>query len=313
MAKSKLTTLRINQKIAIQPPESAEINAHIEKVTHGTIGNLAAAIARELNFPEKDAKVIEQVAPFHDIGMLYVPESIISSSKLLGVDEKAIIRTHVPLGLALLHGGNTSHIRTTKIIIETHHERWDGSGYPYKLEGIRIPKVGQVVAIADVFTALTSERPHRKALSPQEAKKFVLEQSGKEFDPTVVAAFDSVMQFNEDPQQDEAILQGKLNLLGLYDLLNSFIQNQVTGKLRIYSQNTEGLILLNNGKLIHARINQVIGEEAMVTLLKVSQESDASFRLEPLQEDMIEEFISIETPTTPLLLSTAVKLDHLSK
>jgi len=313
VAKPKLTSLRINQSIAIQPAESTEIHAHIDKLSHGAIGNLAASIARELNFPDKDAKVIEQVAPFHDIGMLYVPESIISSSKLLGVDEKAIIRTHVPLGLALLDGGNTSHIRTTKIIIETHHERWDGSGYPYKLEGIRIPKIGQVVAIADVYTALISERPHRKALSPQEARQFILDQSGKEFDPTVVAAFDRVLKPNEEAPQEEAILQGKLNLLGLYDLLNSFIQNQVTGKLRIYSQNTEGLILLNNGKLIHARINQVVGEEAMVTLLKVSQEADASFRLEPWQEDMIEEFISIETPTTPLLLSTAVKLDHLNK
>lgn len=313
MAKSKLTSLRLNQKIAIQPSENVDIQVLIEKDSHGTIGRLAAKIAKALNFPDKDAKVIEQVAPFHDIGMLYVPESILSSSKFLGVDEKAIIRTHVPLGLAILHGGNTSHIRTTKIIIETHHERWDGSGYPYKLEGIRIPKVGQVVAIADVYTALTNDRPYRKALSSEAAKQFILEQSGKEFDPTVVAAFDKVMQLSEESPQDEAILQGKLNLLGLYDLLNSFIQNQVTGKLRIYSQDIEGLILLNNGKLIHARINQVVGEEAMVTLLKVSQEADASFRLEPWKEDMIEEFISIETPTTPLLLSTAVKLDHLNK
>ncbi|MCA9839432.1 MAG: HD domain-containing protein [Trueperaceae bacterium] len=308
MAVSRLQSLHLTQI-----PKLEDLSFQLEAeggMDANSVGPLSARIALQLGVDARNAEIIRKVAPFHDIGMLYIPESITSSPRNLSPAEYAIIKTHVSLGMAMLQGGNSSHLRIAKIIIETHHERWNGSGYPYGLKGLRIPKVGQIVAVADVFSAMTQNRPYRQALSVAEATREILKQSDRLFDPSVVAAFEKAVISDTRPQQDEAILEGKMAVLGLYDLLNSLIQNGATGKLRIYNREEEGLILMYRGKLIHARISQTTGEEAMVRMLAASQTPDANFRLEPWDDQLAEEFQSIDTPTIHLMLSAAVKLDH---
>ena len=301
--KPEETAAFIDYKLELEQPDM-DVNS---------VGSLSARMALELGVDPKNAEVIKKVAPFHDIGMLYIPESITTKPGRLTQAEYAIVKTHVSLGMAMLQGGNSSHLRIAKLIIETHHERWDGSGYPYGLKGVQIPKLGQLVAVADVFNALTQSRPFRQALSLTEAKREILRRSDKLFDPSVVAAFEKAVILDTKPVQEEAVLEGKMAVLGLYDLLNSLIQNATTGKLRLYTRDSEGLILMYRGKLIHARISEMTGEEAMVAILAASQTVDASFRLEPWDDQLAEEFQSIETPTIHLMLSAAVKLDHLSK
>lgn len=312
MAVSRLTDLHL------KPSETAayiDYKLELEQpdIDVNSVGSLAARMALELGVDPKNAEVIRKVSPFHDIGMLYIPESITTKPGRLTQAEYAIVKTHVSLGMAMLQGGNSSHLRITKMIIETHHERWDGSGYPYGLKGVQIPKLGQLVAVADVFNALTQSRPYRQALSLDEAKREILRRSDIHFDPSVVAAFEKAVVLEMRAAQDEAILEGKMVVLGLYDLLNSLIQNGATGKLRLYTRDKEGLILMHRGKLIHARISEMTGEEAMVAILAASQMPEASFRLEPWEDALAEEFQSIETPTIHLMLSAAVKLDHLNK
>jgi hypothetical protein len=276
------------------------------------VGYLSASISKAMGVPDTQASFIEQAAPLHDIGTIYIPQGILQKPEKLTSDEYEVIKTHVQIGKNMLWDASSMIIRTAKLIVETHHERWDGSGYPHGLKGNKIPRIGQIVAVADVFDTLTHDRPYRKAWAFEHALEEVMDQSGKAFDPQVVNAFYKVIKTNPNlmPLEDKALLQGQLGVIGLYDLLNSCMQNKVTGKLRLYTEHSEAIILLYQGKLIHARVDALTGEDAMVTILGKTESETTHFRLEPWKEDFPEEFVSIEIPTAQLLLRTAVKLDH---
>ena len=109
-------------------------------------------------------------------------------------EEFDIIKGHAAIGARLLSNGHSEFVQLAEIIALSHHERWDGRGYPQKLEAEAIPLEGRIVAIADVFDALTHERPYKKAWPAEEAQDEIDRQSGQQFDPRVVAAFLAVRQ-----------------------------------------------------------------------------------------------------------------------
>ena len=153
------------------------------------VGNLAARLAAELGMPQEEIEVLRQAAPLHDLGKIGIPDSVLLKSGRLTPDEMQIMRTHATVGGRLLTGAKFAVLRLAEVVALTHHERWDGSGYPAGLAGVAIPLVGRIVAVADVFDALTHPRPYKPAWSVAEAVAEIRAQSGRHFDPAVVVAF----------------------------------------------------------------------------------------------------------------------------
>ncbi len=127
--------------------------------------------------------------PLHDIGKIAIADAILSKPGKLTPEEMAIMRTHVTIGARILENGSSDLIKTAELIAQSHHERWDGAGYPDKLSGTDIPIEARVVAIADVFDALCSERPYKKAWPIEKAYAEIIACSGTHFDPACVTAF----------------------------------------------------------------------------------------------------------------------------
>jgi putative two-component system response regulator len=161
-----------------------ETGAHIERV-----GEHAAGIARRLGLDEADVKRFRLAAPLHDIGKIGVPAGLLQKKGPLTDPERAVMQNHTDAGRDLLAGSGVDLLELAATIAWTHHERWDGSGYPRGLAGEEIPLAGRIVAVADVFDAITSDRPYRAALSVEEAFAIIAEQRGTGFDPAVVDAF----------------------------------------------------------------------------------------------------------------------------
>ncbi|KGE73142.1 HD domain-containing phosphohydrolase [Spirochaeta lutea] len=146
---------------------------------------------------QRKVREIFWFAPLHDLGKIGIPDAVLFKQGGFTPEERRIMETHVPMGTAILQELNTNlgqylsqHFLTTAVeIIETHHERWDGSGYPNKLKESAIPLAGRIVAIADVFDALTSERPYKDAWPLEKAYQFIESQKGLHFDPFLVDQF----------------------------------------------------------------------------------------------------------------------------
>ncbi|RYF41684.1 MAG: HD domain-containing protein, partial [Cytophagaceae bacterium] len=158
------------------------------------VGYLAARIGRKLGMSEAQVGLLQQAAALHDIGKIAVPDHIWLKLGPLTPKEAEIMRTHAAEGARLLQDGQSEVIQMAETIALTHHERWDGQGYPYGLAGEEIPLVGRVVALADVFDALIHERPYKRAWPMERARDEIIAQSGKHFDPKVVAAFIALLQ-----------------------------------------------------------------------------------------------------------------------
>ena len=153
------------------------------------VGEMAALLARELGFSEAQIEVIRHAAPLHDVGKIGISDNILLKPGKLTGDEFEVIKSHTMIGARLLAGGHSHFVQMAEIIALSHHERWDGNGYPQRLQGENIPIEGRLVAIADVFDALTHERPYKKAWPVEEAQAEIESQSGRQFDPRAVAAF----------------------------------------------------------------------------------------------------------------------------
>jgi putative two-component system response regulator len=156
------------------------------------VGNVAALLARELGLPQSDVDLIRRAALLHDVGKIGIPDSILHKLGRLTPEEVEFMKTHTLIGGRLLTGGRSELTRMAEQIALTHQERWDGSGYPLGLKGEAIPLAGRIVALADVFDALTHERPYKKAWSLKDALAEIRRQSGRQFDPQVVEAFFSL-------------------------------------------------------------------------------------------------------------------------
>jgi putative two-component system response regulator len=153
------------------------------------VGHIAALIAQKMHLPPARVELIRRAAPLHDVGKIGVPDNILLKPGRLTPEEFEIIKPHTTIGAALLSGGHSEMVKAAESIALTHHERWDGSGYPVGLKGEDIPLEGRIVSIADVFDALSHDRPYKKAWPLEDCVAEIERNSGRQFDPQVVSAF----------------------------------------------------------------------------------------------------------------------------
>lgn len=146
-------------------------------------------IAEALGWDEAQCHTLQLAAPLHDVGKIAVPDSILLKPGKLSTEERSIMEQHAFHGETILSDSRCDLIQVAALIAGSHHEHWDGAGYPKGLRGEGIPLVGRIAAVADVFDALTTERPYKKAWSPEAARDYIRERTGAQFDPDCVAAF----------------------------------------------------------------------------------------------------------------------------
>lgn len=157
---------------------------HIQRMSH-----YAAAVARKMGLPDEEADNILYAAPMHDIGKIGIPDSILLKPDRLTETEWDVMKQHTVIGACILEGSGSPLVEYGRIIALTHHERWDGSGYPLGLAGEDIPLIGRITSLSDVFDALVSRRPYKDPISVEETCAMMEAGRGKHFDPKVLDAF----------------------------------------------------------------------------------------------------------------------------
>jgi len=146
-------------------------------------------IAKKLGLSDKEVQNILYTAPMHDVGKVGIPDSILMKKGKLTKEEFDIIKTHSAIGAKILSNSKSDIIKTAEQIALTHHEKWNGKGYPQGLSGKKIPLVGRIVCLADAFDALTAKRPYKDSYPIEVACEIIKKERGKQFDPDVVDVF----------------------------------------------------------------------------------------------------------------------------
>jgi putative two-component system response regulator len=165
----------------------AYTRGHVERVQ-----SLAVELGTALNWSLEDMIILEFGALLHDVGKIATPESVLNKPGQLTSEEVEIMRAHTTAGAHIVDG--VPHLRAAKAYVLSHHERWDGTGYPQGLVGTEIPREGRLMAIVDVYDAVTSDRPYHKGITQKEALEFLRSGSGKHFDPEMVDIFCKIRQ-----------------------------------------------------------------------------------------------------------------------
>ncbi len=153
------------------------------------IGRYCAVLGRALGLPAAEVEIGSQAATMHDVGKIAIPDSILRKRGSLTASERRIMETHTEIGARILAGSPSKLMQAGELIAISHHEKWDGSGYPRRLAAGSIPLWGRICAIVDVFDALTSKRPYRRALSVEEALDIMRPERGRHFDPRLFDVF----------------------------------------------------------------------------------------------------------------------------
>jgi putative two-component system response regulator len=152
-----------------------------------------------------DVESIRIASPMHDVGKVALPDHLLLRPGALNPEERAEMERHTWIGYQILAGSGSALLELGATIALTHHEKWDGTGYPRQLTGSAIPMEGQVAAVADVFDALTSDRPYRKAFSLEETMRIMRDERGKHFDPRLIDLFfenvDQLMEIRDRHSQ----------------------------------------------------------------------------------------------------------------
>ena len=187
------TVLRLSKAAEYRDPETG---AHIIRMAH-----YSQLIAKELGLTLEQQELLLEAAPLHDIGKVGIPDGILLKPGKLTESEFEIMKQHAKIGYEVLKGSSSRVLQSGAEIAHCHHEKFDGSGYPQGLSGETIPLFSRIVAVADVFDALTSERPYKKMWDDESAKLLIRSQTGLHFDPQCVDAFfrgwDEVMKIRE--------------------------------------------------------------------------------------------------------------------
>ena len=152
------------------------------------VARQSALIAEALGAEDRFVELIRRAAPLHDVGKIGIPDSILLKAGKLTDSEMEVVRSHTVVGARLLSGGNSDLVKMAQRIALSHHERWNGRGYPQGLRGEAIPLEARVVGLADVLDALTHRRPYRSASTIEEALDEVRKERGQHFDPALVDA-----------------------------------------------------------------------------------------------------------------------------
>ena len=180
-ARERETIFRLSKAADSRDPETG---AHILRMA-----NYSRIIGEYLGLSDADQQLLLEAAPMHDIGKVGIPDNILLKPGKLTVDEFTIMKRHATLGYEILSGSSSDLLNAGAVIALAHHEKFDGSGYPNGLAGEEIPLFARIVAVADVFDALTSERPYKAAWEIDKALAFLHEGSGQHFDPRCIDAF----------------------------------------------------------------------------------------------------------------------------
>jgi len=161
-----------------------ETGLHIKRMSH-----FARLIAERIKLTPNQCETILHASPMHDVGKIGVPDSILMKPGRLDADEWETMKSHTVIGAGILTASSSRILQVGEIIALNHHEKWDGMGYPRGLSGEDIPIEGRLVAIADVFDALTSKRPYKPAFPNEKAVGIMKDERGKHFDPNLLDTF----------------------------------------------------------------------------------------------------------------------------
>jgi len=178
------TILRLSQAAEYKDQETGQ---HIQRV-----GFYIQRIGQAISLSDQEIDDFLYASPMHDVGKIGIPDSILMKPGKLNEEEWAIMKQHTTIGGKILSGSDSSTLKTAEIIALTHHEKWDGSGYPNNLKGLEIPLSGRLTAIADVFDALTSKRPYKEPFPMEKAFAIMKDGRKKHFDPDLLDAFFAV-------------------------------------------------------------------------------------------------------------------------
>ena len=162
---------------------------HVERVA-----DMTARIAEKLGLPFSEIQILRRSVRLHDVGKIAVPDGVLLKEGALTPDEREVIQTHTTTGGRILQGSRFPVLISAEQIARSHHERWDGTGYPNRLKGEQIPLAARIAAVADVFDALTNSRPYKPAWTVGDAAKEICDNAGTQFDPHVVKAFQEVIE-----------------------------------------------------------------------------------------------------------------------
>jgi putative two-component system response regulator len=161
-----------------------ETGMHVNRMSR-----FSCLLAEALGLPASQCELVQHASPMHDIGKIGIPDRILQKPGKLDAGEWEIMKTHTEIGAEILSGSSSKLLQMAENIARSHHEKWDGSGYPNGLKGEDIPIEGRIVAICDVFDAFTSERPYKKKWPVEKAIQEVKNNSGIHFDPVLVNKF----------------------------------------------------------------------------------------------------------------------------
>ena len=165
-----------------------ETGNHIQRMSH-----TSRLVARKLGFSPEKAYLMLHASAMHDVGKIGIPDDILLKPGKLDAEEWKVMKSHTTIGASILGDDDCEVLKMAKMIAQSHHEKWDGSGYPEGLKGEEIPLEARITSICDVYDALTSIRPYKDAWSSEDAIKLIKEESGTHFDPAVVDAFLAVL------------------------------------------------------------------------------------------------------------------------
>ena len=174
----------INRLVIASEYRDDDTGDHIVRVA-----GYCALIAEKQGLSEAEVDYIRMTAPMHDVGKIGIPDSILLKPGKLTVEEFETIKSHTLIGAKILGGSSSEILRLAAEIALTHHEKWNGKGYPKGLAGTEIPLVGRITAIADVFDALTSKRPYKEPFPVEKAVDIIAQERGAHFDPELADAF----------------------------------------------------------------------------------------------------------------------------
>jgi putative two-component system response regulator len=197
--KTHLSLVKINELEKVQKATVfmlGEAGHYNDNDTGSHIWRMAAysrALATAAGWPEIMAELMELAAPMHDTGKIGIPDEILKAPRKLTPEEWVIMRKHTQIGADILNKSDSKLINLASEIALSHHEKWDGSGYPNALAGEAIPESGRIVAIADVFDALTMKRPYKDAWPIDDVINEVIKSSGTDFDPRLVDIFIKIL------------------------------------------------------------------------------------------------------------------------
>ncbi len=161
-----------------------DTGAHVQRVS-----SFSALIAEALKLPPGEVEIIREAAPMHDVGKIGIPDAVLQKPGQLTAEEMTMMHGHCEIGAQILGGSRSQILQAGEIIALSHHERWDGAGYPYGQAGEDIPLFGRICALADVFDALTNKRSYKEPYPLEKAVGILKEDRGRHFDPTLVDIF----------------------------------------------------------------------------------------------------------------------------